>query len=126
VSKARTVAEGALAKVKAGLESAVGDAEALMQDVEAEKEHVLGAVTLVKSRLAFALSVLDSAAPTDLESLLNDVREKRTKQPCKLWEALLPVPQLDTELRPLSTAWLRLKTATTQIIRHVFSEISRA
>ena len=101
ISKARTSAEGTLGKARSTLESAVIDAEALFKEVDAgpDKDLLRGASALVKSRLTFALSVLDSAAGADLSSLVQQVQDKAMKPPCKLWQELKTMPALEKDLQ---------------------------
>lgn len=101
MSKARTTAEGATGKVKTSLEAAITDAEALLTQVEAsaERDNLLGAINLVRHRLAFALSVMDAASATDLDQLISNVRDKSAKPPCKLWEALISLLQLEENIQ---------------------------
>lgn len=90
-----------MGKARASLEAATTDAEDWLSQVETspEKENLHGATTLVKNRLAFALSVLDTAAATDLDKLVDTVRNKSAMQPCKLWMDLTPLPLLEEKLK---------------------------
>ena len=63
-----------------------------MNDVDAgtNKDQLAIPSNLVKSRLLFAVQALgdDDSGAHSLEELISSVKEKKTKQPCKLWESL--------------------------------------
>ena len=95
VSKARSTADAAMVKVMDALMGAKADAEAALVDAEAspEKNHLTVPINLVKSKLLFADPALngDRASLTDLTE---QVKEKKQKQPCKQWEELVTISDL--------------------------------
>lgn len=81
-----------MVKVADALQAAVTDSEAAMSDLEAspDKDQLMVPINLVKSRLVFAAEVLNLhvSAAASLTELINNVKEKKIKQPCKLWDSL--------------------------------------
>lgn len=87
------MADAALDKVKAAVQAASAEAEAAMGDID---DQLAAPTNLVKSRLMFAEVVLrdhDSAAAS-LTELINNVKDKKTKQPRKHWDSLSTIPHL--------------------------------